>query len=179
MIDRVSFFNGNTREAAAIPERIIADARHTFRNCDARKATATVERPRADARHAIRNRDTREATATIERIIANARHAVGNRDAREATAKPKRIIADARHAGFDNNRLNIILISVPRHCIIIKIRHLPRSADRQHARFGIERPREVMSLCAAGAVIGFGRRGQNEKCRQRGGYDGDGQAYKQ
>ena len=192
MIDRVSFFNGDAREVTATTERRTADARHAIRNRDACEATATVERRTADARHTFRNRDARETTARGERIIADARHTVGNRDAREAaanteritadarhairnrdarevTATPERIIADARHAVFDDYCFDAILITVPRHRRINNIiLHLPRSGDRQHSRCRIKCPRYVVPLCAAGAAIGFGRRGQNEKRRQGG-----------
>ena len=168
MVDRVSFFNGDAREAAALLERMIADARHAFGNREARKATAIVERPTADARHAIRDREAREATAIGERPTADARHAIRNREAREATAPVERIIADARQTIFDNNRSNLTLISVPRHCIIIKIRHRPRAADRQHTAFGVKRPSEIIPLCSTGTTIGFGRCGQNENRHQCG-----------
>ena len=156
MIDRVSFFND-----------------------DARKATAIGKRRTADARHAIRDRNAREATATTERIIADARHTIRNRDTCEAHAVVERIIADARHAVCDDYCFDAISVTVPRHRRTTIILHFSRSADRQRSAFVIKCPREVISLCATGAVIGFRRHGQNEKRRERGGYDGDGHAYKQ
>ena len=143
MIDRVSFFNN-----------------------DARKTTALLERRTADARHTIRNRDAREAPAIVERIIADARHPFGDRDASEVAAIIERIPTDARHAVFDDYCFDAILITVPRHRGRERIiRHLPRTANRQHTGFSIQCPREIIPLCAAGAAIGRGRRRQNEKRR--------------
>ena len=108
------------------------------------------------------NGDAREATATGERISADARHTVTNRDAREAVVSIERKIVDTRHAISDKHRFDITFVAVPRHSGIrtIVVRHFSRSADRQDARFSIKRPREVISLCAAGAAIDCGR------CRQ-------------
>ena len=142
--------------------------RVSFFDDDAREATATFERRMTDARHAFGNRNAREVTATTERRIADARHAIRNRDAREASAIFERIIADARHAVFDNYCFDAISVTVPRSRGGRRtriIRHRPRTANRQRCGCSIICPREVISLCAAGAVIGFGRRRQNEKCR--------------
>ena len=80
MIDRVSFFNGDAREATAIIEHRLADARHAVGNRNACETATTRERGSADTRHTIRNRDTREATAIIERFIADARYAAVSRN---------------------------------------------------------------------------------------------------
>ena len=117
------------------------------------------------------NDDAREATATSERIIADACHAFRYRDAREATAIRERPVADARHAVCDDYCFDAISVTVPRHRRTIIILHFSRSADGQHAGFGIERPRKVISLCAAGTVISLRRRRQNEKRRERGDKD--------
>ena len=140
---------------------------------NAREATATSEHRIADARHTIRNRDAREATATIERIIADACHAFRYRDAREATAIRERPVADARHAVCDDYCFDAISVTVPRSRGGRRsiVHHLLRSANGQRSAFVIKCPREVISLCAAGAVIGFGRRGQDEKRRERGDKD--------
>ena len=161
MINRVSSFNGDAREATAIIERLIADARHAIRNRDTREATATGERLNADARHTIRNRDARETDAKGERLIADARHATANRDARETDATIERILTNARHAVFDDNCFDAISVAVPRHYLIIKIHHLPRAADRQHSCFGIERPRQVIPIRTTSTAIGLCRRRQS------------------
>ena len=194
MINRVSFFNGNFRETTAIAEcrtadarhtasnrdaheatatreRIIADACHTLGNHDVREATAITERIIADASHVIRNRDARETTATGKRILADDRHTFGNRNAREAPTRVERIISDTRHTIPDDRRFDITFVTVPWCRITSIIRHRPRAADRQDARFSIKRPRKVIPFCAAGTAMGLGRRGQNEKRRQGGGKD--------
>ena len=102
----------------------------------------------------------------MECIIADTRHAIRNRDAREATAIIEHIIADTRHAVFDDYCFDAILITVPRRRGRERIiRHLPRTANRQHTGFSIQCPREIIPLCAAGAAIGLGRRRHHEKRR--------------
>ena len=154
--------------------------RVSFFNDDAREATATIERIIADARHAIRNRDAHKTTAILERRIADARHAIRNRDAREATAIGERPSADARHAVFDDYRFDAISVTVPRHRRrIIIIRHFPRSANRQRSGHGIERPRYIIPVCPTTSAIGLRRRGQDEKRRQGGDEDNERKTYKQ
>ena len=122
--------------------------RVSFFNGNALKTTAITERITADACHTARNRESRKIATLIERTITNARDAV-----------------------CDDYCFDAISVAVPRHRRTIIIRHLPCSANGQRFGHGIKRPCEIIPLCAAGAAIGCGRRGQNEKRRQRGDKD--------
>ena len=75
MINGISFFHINTRQAYAIIERIPINSRHAIRYLDALQAAASTERTIADARHAVRDLYTLQALAIIERLIADACYA--------------------------------------------------------------------------------------------------------
>lgn len=88
---RFCSFKINVRQAAAIIEGTITDARHAVMNCDARQPSAIIEGKRAYTRHAAANGYARQPGATIEGIIADARHAAANGYASQPSATTESI----------------------------------------------------------------------------------------
>ena len=162
MINRVSIFNDDAREATAIPKRIIADTRHAIRNRDARETTAIIERIIADARYAAVSRNYTILTScnqglaccfnqTIPRRMIDS-ISFFNRDTRETTASGERRITDARHA-FRHRDAREDTAIIER--IIADARYAFRNRD---AREATAKPKRIL----ANARHAFGNRDARE-----------------
>ena len=144
--------DGDVRKAAAVVKGIVPNARHAVRNCDAHEVSAVIKSIRSDACHAVRDGDACKTAATVKGIACDARYAVWDRDACEAAAAGKGIACDARHAvrdgdvrkaaavgkgtssdarhtEFDNNRLYLRTIFIPRRSDTLVICHHPCAFD--------------------------------------------------